>query len=94
MLKQANSTAITLITKVKKPKKITDFRPISCCNIIYKVISKILARRLRGILGKIVHMNQSAFIPGRQISDNIMLAHEILRGYISQEEDGKLRYEN
>lgn len=94
MLKQANSTAITLITKVKKPKKIADFRPISCCNIIYKVISKILARRLRGVLGKIVHMNQSAFIPGRQISDNIMLAHEILRGYISQEEDGKLRYEN
>lgn len=81
MLKHANSTIITLIPKVIKPQKITDFRPIACCNVIYKVISKILAGRLREILKDIIHLNQSAFIPGRMISDNIMLAHELLRGY-------------
>lgn len=81
MLKQANSTMITLIPKVAMPESVIDFRPISCCNVIYKTISKILASRLRIILNEIIHLNQSAFIPGRLISDNILLAHELLRGY-------------
>lgn len=80
MLRQTNSTAITLIPKIMKPQRITDFRPISCCNVVYKMISKILTGRLRGVLDGIIHMNQSAFIPGRVISENIMVAHELLRG--------------
>lgn len=81
MLRQANSTSITLIPKGANPQSLNEYRPISCCNVIYKVISKILSGRLRRILDSLVHLNQSAFIPGRQIVDNILLAHELLRGY-------------
>lgn len=81
MLKQTNSTAITLIPKVICPQSLNDFRPISCCNVIYKMISKILSGRLRGILTDIIQLNQSAFIPGRKIDDNVLLAHELLQGY-------------
>lgn len=81
MLKQANSTVITLIPKVINPHLITDYRPISCYNVSYKVISKILVNRIRTILDDIILKNQSAFIPRKMISKNIMLAHELLRGY-------------
>lgn len=81
MLKHAKSTIITLIPKVLTPNMITNFRPIACCNVMYKIVSKILAGRLRGVLGGIIHLNQLAFIPWRMICDNIMLAHELLRGY-------------
>lgn len=81
MLKQAKSTSISLIPKVASPKYLSEFRPISCCNILYKIISKILAGRLRTVLNSIVHLNHSTFIPGRTITDNILLAHELVRGY-------------
>lgn len=82
MLKQANSTMITLIPKVIRPQFVTDFRPISYGNVIYKTISKILASRLRVVMDTIIHKNQSAFIPGRMIADNIMLANELLEDTI------------
>ncbi|XP_050217541.1 uncharacterized protein LOC126668378 [Mercurialis annua] len=81
MHKHTNSTSITLIPKVPDPKIIGDYRPIACCNVIYKGISKVLARRLSRVIGKIVNPCQSAFVPGRCISDNIVLAHEIVRNY-------------
>ncbi|CAH1447974.1 unnamed protein product [Lactuca virosa] len=62
-------------------RKVTDFRPIACCNTIYKCISKIIANRIRGSLGDIVDINQSAFIPGRSILENILLAQELMVGY-------------
>ncbi|XP_050227614.1 uncharacterized protein LOC126677168 [Mercurialis annua] len=52
-----------------------------CCNVIYKTISKVLAKRISKILDKVVSKSQSAFIPGRSISDNILLAHELVRNY-------------
>lgn len=78
MLKQTNSTAITLIPKVICPQSLNDFRPISCCNVIYKMISKILSGRLKGILTDIIQLNQLAFIPRRKIADNVLLAHKLL----------------
>lgn len=81
MLKQANSTSITLVPKVPSPISLNDYRPISCCSVLYKIISKVLSSRLRCILNEIVHLNQSAFIPGRKIADNVLLAHELVRGY-------------
>ncbi|GJW86813.1 RNA-directed DNA polymerase, eukaryota, reverse transcriptase zinc-binding domain protein [Tanacetum coccineum] len=63
------------------PNQISDFRPIACCNVLYKWISKILTNRMKNGLSKVVSVNQSAFIPGRHIQDNILLTQELLRGY-------------
>ncbi|GJW01841.1 RNA-directed DNA polymerase, eukaryota, reverse transcriptase zinc-binding domain protein [Tanacetum coccineum] len=63
------------------PSRVNDFRPIACCNVLYKCISKIIINRIKHVLGSLVSNNQSAFIPGRQIQDNILLTQEIMKGY-------------
>ena len=75
------STSIALIPKTATAKNMRDFRPISLLNIPYKCISKILANRLKLVLPDIIDRSQSAFIKGRSISDNILLAQELFRGY-------------
>jgi hypothetical protein len=62
-----NQTTIALIPKVKWPESVTELRPISLCNVLYKIVSKILANGLKGILPEIVSPTQSAFVPGRLI---------------------------
>lgn len=87
MFRQANPTSITLVPKVVDPHSLNEYGPISCCNLLYKIISKILSNRLRNVLNDIVHLNQSAFVPGRRIFDNILLAHKLVRGYHRDKDD-------
>ncbi|KAK4384062.1 Retrovirus-related Pol polyprotein from type-2 retrotransposable element R2DM [Sesamum angolense] len=81
LLKQLNATLLTLIPKVRTPHSVAEFRPISCCNVVYKVISKIIVSRIREILDLLISPSQNAFVPGRLISDNILLAQELFSGY-------------
>ncbi|KAL0293975.1 UNVERIFIED_CONTAM: hypothetical protein Scaly_3131700 [Sesamum calycinum] len=81
LLKQLNTTLLVLIPKVNMPTKVADFRPISCCNVIYKVITKIMVKRMQLVLDKLIDNTQNAFVPGRNIATNVLLAQELLAGY-------------
>ena len=74
-----NKTCITLIPKCKDLKLMTEFRPISCCNVIYKIISKVMANKLKPFLGHIISPNRTDFIPKCLITDLLLL---LLKPYI------------
>uniref|UniRef100_A0A803QP43 Reverse transcriptase domain-containing protein n=1 Tax=Cannabis sativa TaxID=3483 RepID=A0A803QP43_CANSA len=73
-----NETLICLMPKVPKPTKMFEFRPISLCNVVYKVVSKCLANRMKKCLNTVISANQSAFIGGRIIQDNAIIGFESL----------------
>ena len=78
---QWNCTALALIPKISTPVSMKDFRPISCCNTIYKCISKVITRRLKKLMPILISNNQAAFVEGRSIADNILLLQELMRNY-------------
>lgn len=76
--KSFNSTYVALIPKEMGAKELTHFRPISLISSVYKIISKILAERLKKVIHKLVGTQQLAFIKGRQIMDAILMANELV----------------
>jgi hypothetical protein len=89
LLKKANSTILTLVPKKKSPSSMGDYRPISCCNVVYKCITKIIANKMIPGLGDVISAHQGPFIPGRGIAENMLLAKEVVNDY--HKERGKPR---
>lgn len=77
-LASLNHIFIALIPKTNKPRKVIEFRPISLCNVVYRIVAKTIANRLKPILSQIIAPTQSAFIPNRLITDNVIIGYECL----------------
>ena len=90
LLRKLNHTNLVLIPKVKCPKNMTQYRPIALCNVIYKILAKVLTNRLKLVMPNVIGDNQSAFIAGKQIQDNILVVHEILHSLLHQKKDDQM----
>ena len=81
LLREINCTILALVPKVPNPSSMHDYRPISCCNTIYKCISKIIATRNKRCLPDIISPTQAAFVKGCSIADNVLLTQELMKNY-------------
>lgn len=73
-----NSTIITLIHKIRDARSMKDYRPVSLCNVSYKIVARAITNRFRRELDHIIDLSKSAFISGRLITDNILIGYECM----------------
>lgn len=78
MLKALNSTFLVLIPKCEGADRLSCFHPISLCNVVYKIISKLIANRLKKWLGVLISEERSGFVEGGKILDGIVIASETI----------------
>ncbi|KAA3453752.1 reverse transcriptase [Gossypium australe] len=87
----ANVTEIMLIPKTLNPSSLVNFRPISLCSVLYKIVAKTIANKMQNVIGLCIDEVQSAFVPGHLIIDNVLLAYDILHTF-RQKRTGKKGY--
>jgi hypothetical protein len=90
ILKYLNATMITLIPKENETRTPNLYRPIDLCNVVYQIISKVIANRLKPLLSRLISQKQVGFVEGRQILDNIIQSHEIIHMLKSQRRGGMI----
>ena len=81
LLEEINHTFVSLVPKSLAATSLTDIRPISCCNLLYKIITEVLANLLQHVISELISPNQNAFLQGRHTSDATLLAHELIRDF-------------
>lgn len=74
---ELNEILITLIPKIKYPESMVDFRPISLCNVLYKILSKVLVNHIKPIMKDLIGKTQSTFVSQHLITNNIIVASEV-----------------
>lgn len=74
---RTNQTSITLIPKCENADHVKLYRPIACCNVALKIISKLLTNKMKGVMSDTINLRQPGFNPGRHLSDNVLLATEL-----------------
>ena len=79
--RKVSATKLILLPKVKNPQHAFRFRPISCCNVIYKCITKLICQRIKKILPHIIHQSQGAFFQGRELLYNVLICQDLAKGY-------------
>jgi len=76
-----SATKLILLPNVQNPQQANEFRPISCCNVIYKCITKLTGQRIKEVLPVLIHPSQGAFVEGRELLYNVLLCQDLARGY-------------
>ena len=84
MPKHISSTKLVILPKISHPQTAFDFRPISCCSVVYQCISKLLCQRIKEVLPSLINPSQGAFVKGRELLYNVLICQDIPRSYQRQ----------
>ena len=87
-LKSLNNTFLVLLPKKGEAEELGDFRPISLLGGLYKLLAKVLANRIKKVIGKVVSPDQNAFVMGRQILEASLIANEVIDSWQKRGEKG------